>query len=846
MTLPDINPQLSDLNEAERQLLNAATRGTLVDLQVGDVDIDNPARGATWGAERTVRAEVLVELLTGEQTHDEAGRPRAVKLRGARISGALNVEAAQLACPLLLADCHVEQPINLNEVTAPAIRLPGCHMPGLAADQLRTAGNLELNAGCTVAGEVTLRGARIGGQLSLAGAHLINPGGRALTGSGLTIEQDFVCGEGFFCEGEIALHNGHVGGRFALDTATLSNPGGRALTGPGITVDGFLWCGKGFTAKGEIRLPGAYIGGLCNLAGAQIDNPDGAALFAARLTVDGDLQCNGITANGKVDLSGARIGGHVNLDGARILNRGGHALQVDWAAIGQYMLCTDGFVADGEVSLANARIGRLNLSGATLTNRGGRALTGDGLTVEQDLLCRDGFTAEGEISLRGARVGGRFTLGGARLINPGGRALIAISLAVAGPMYAEGLTVAGEIRLIGARIGGVCNLTGARLTNPGGHALYAVRLSVDSDLLCRRGFVAEGKIELSGADISGQFELDGARLTNPGAIALHGESLTIRQALTCWDGFTAEGEIHLANAHIGRLNLSAATLINPNGHALNADRLIVDRNLFCRDGFTAKGTVRLVGARIGGRLSFNDAVLINPDALAVDLEAATANELILRPGRTEGGVDLTNARVGLFGDDPAALTANNPGRLLLRGFTYETLDNDKVDVQARLRWLTHHQHGYTSQIYDQLAAAYRRAGDEQAARKVAIAKQWRRRAALNPAGKLANWLLYLTVGYGYRTWLAALWLAGLLACGTWIFDRAYPTDMVRTDAHGPAFHALAYTLDVLVPIVDLGQQKSWQPQGAAMYWSWAFMGAGWVLTTAVAAGLTGLARWARS
>jgi hypothetical protein len=47
-------------------------------------------------------------------------------------------------------------------------------------------------------------------------------------------------------------------------------------------------------------------------------------------------------------------------------------------------------------------------------------------------------------------------------------------------------------------------------------------------------------------------------------------------------------------------------------------------------------------------------------------------------------------------------------------------------------------------------------------------------------------------------------------------------------------------LDVLLPIVDLGQQKAWQPQGLALYTSWTLIAAGWLLATTVVAGLTGL------
>ena len=196
-------------------------------------------------------------------------------------------------------------------------------------------------------------------------------------------------------------------------------------------------------------------------------------------------------------------------------------------------------------------------------------------------------------------------------------------------------------------------------------------------------------------------------------------------------------------------------------------------------------------------------------------------------------MDLTNARAVAFTDDPQSW----PTTLELRGFTYDTLENDHVGVQDRLRWLRRHAGGYTPQIYDQLAAAYRRTGQEDAARKVGIAKQRHRRTVLNVPGKLLNWLLYVTVGYGYRTWLAGAWLIAFLVLGTVIFSNAH---MVATGVHPPAFHPFAYTADVVLPFASLGQKTVWEPEGAALYVSWALTGAGWVLTTAVIAGLSGI------
>src|SRR5260221_2536199 len=59
--------KLSDLTESERKVWEAAATGTLVDLRVGNSQLDSPERWAEWGAERTVRAEVIADLLIGDR-----------------------------------------------------------------------------------------------------------------------------------------------------------------------------------------------------------------------------------------------------------------------------------------------------------------------------------------------------------------------------------------------------------------------------------------------------------------------------------------------------------------------------------------------------------------------------------------------------------------------------------------------------------------------------------------------------------------------------------------------------------------------------------------------------------
>jgi hypothetical protein len=221
-----------------------------------------------------------------------------------------------------------------------------------------------------------------------------------------------------------------------------------------------------------------------------------------------------------------------------------------------------------------------------------------------------------------------------------------------------------------------------------------------------------------GASLGGVLAFSRASLNNPNGEALLAGRLTAGQGMHCRDGFTANGEVNIVNAHIGGvLVFDDARLANPGGFALWANGVIVDRGMSCAKGFTAYGKVSLVGARIAGRLDFRGASFHNRDGLhglALDLEAAHTSELYLLPKEApDAAVELTNAHVGSFHDEPATW----PSKLLLRGFVYDRLENDSVSVSDRLCWLAKDPSGYLPQLYEQLADVYRKAGREDDARR---------------------------------------------------------------------------------------------------------------------------------
>lgn len=160
--------------------------------------------------------------------------------------------------------------------------------------------------------------------------------------------------------------------------------------------------------------------------------------------------------------------------------------------------------------------------------------------------------------------------------------------------------------------------------------------------------------------------------------------------------------------------------------------------------------MQLVDVRLGG-----------PGArYALNAYGLTTAELVVRPAESPRGVvRLEHAQVGAFRDSPALwLGRSARGSVLVDGFTYGALnDTRSADARKRLHWFERVSNGYSPALYDQLAAAYQRAGQDEMAETVLIARQHRRYAAAGPAGRIWGALQRWTVGYGYRPWLAVCW-----------------------------------------------------------------------------------------
>jgi len=357
-------------------------------------------------------------------------------------------------------------------------------------------------------------------------------------------------------------------------------------------------------------------------------------------------------------------------------------------------------------------------------------------------------------------------------------------------------------------------------TMPG---LIASNVTFDASLRLA-GCRSTGAVAVAVSQISGSLILDGAQLAS-----LDGISLRVSSDVLARDGFTCHGELRLDNAEIGgSLRFEGATLDNPDGTALSALDLRAGATANLCEGFTANGAIRLGYASVTSRLCLERATLTGATGTTLDCRHLTTRELVLLPTRPPGGVvDLSHARIGLLRDDPATW----PPALHVDGLTYEEL-SDLDDRADRLRWLRLDPRGFRPRAYAQLAQVYRGAGRDDDARTVLLAGERHRRDGLRLPGRWWGHLQDLTVGYGYRPVRAAVWLTALLVLGTVVFGL-YPP-LPADPGKAPEFFASIYTLDLILPVIDFGQQSAFTPRGESIWLAYTLIVAGLLLVTTIA------------
>ncbi len=583
-------------------------------------------------------------------------------------------------------------------------------------------------------------------------------------------------------------------------------------------------------------------------------------------------------AEGEVRLTSAHIDGDLSLNNSCCRNPRGRSISASWLVVDGEMLCQDGFRAEGEVFLQWAQLRALRATRAAFINDGGYAINADGARVATGIFLDKGMQARGQISLIESKLEGELNCTGSTLEAPGARALDATRFETREVYLNDGFVARGEVRFGGAKVSGQFNCTGGHFHNKEGCALDLGGLTCDGDVFLGGGFHAAGQVRLVRATIKRELNCGGGFFGGPRSVAgpdgappgqgplsraVDAEGLTTDGSVYLNGRFRAAGEVYLFRSDIGQqLDCAGGSITHRNGTALELGGARVHGDIRLISGFRAIGAVKLARASVGQHLDFEGGYFeASRDGAVIDATGLNvAGSFIWRPAvRPAGRMDLSFAIVGRLTDVPGVWPGD--GQVELSGFAYGSLESavklkDADDLRGRLDWLGQAA-TYSLQAYQQLATIYRQVGRDKDARRVALEKHRRRRRMLPPWLRGWSWFQDVTVGYGYRLYnalfiVAALGIIGAIlfryaqAHGLMLSTDATPPGSVRADhctMNYPCFTPYIYSLQLLLPVVNLNQTNFWLPNSFSglgtvlLAYTWLTIIFGWLLGVALVAGL---------
>ncbi|RMI13554.1 hypothetical protein EBM89_03850 [Cellulomonas triticagri] len=586
--------------------------------------------------------------------------------------------------------------------------------------------------------------------------------------------------------------------------------------------------------------------GTANFVDSVLTGEHGDALNGDSMRIEGDLLAHGVEAVGTVRISHSRVAGRVHFGGSALHAQGHIALEAEQAQIGGDLQLQHAHV-EGRIQMALAGIsGDLILVSSWIRSASEVAIAADRVKISGRLIAA-GLVCFGGIRASGATLDGQLLLAGSSLYGIP-HALALDGAQVSSDIMAERLETNGEVRMHGAHIGGQLVLKAAVLRNRDAVALNLDSVQIDEELLLGQGFATDGSIWLTGASID-SIIMTGARVRNPGALAISADFLKLRGSLVMTHGTTISGQIRLVDASVsGQVALEGARLDNPDDVSLLADGLRAT-NVRLGQNFVSRGSVRLVGARVASQFSLKGSTFERPgEHSAIEAESIdVGGTLFWAPRRMEGVASFAFSRIAIWSDAPRSIRF--PCRLLGAKFGQLSAGPGRISIAERIKWLRSDPSGYTPASFKHLAERMRDGGHDREARQLLIVSEHLRRVQSGsrwsrPLRYLGSLIMRWTVAYGYRPLLAVVWLAALIALASFGLTRLPhgPTAHFQELQGAPApFNALYYSLDSVLPFIDLGYSR-WVPQGSAQVITVCLVLLGWALATAVVTALAGLFR----
>ena len=469
----------------------------------------------------------------------------------------------------------------------------------------------------------------------------------------------------------------------------------------------------------------------------------------------------------------------------------------------------------------------------------------------------------GAFSLNHAHIAGLLALDGSHLLQGLGAGGARCD---GGVFLRYGFHSYGVVQFMRARIRTDLDCSGGQFEPKKGYALMAHGIFVKGVVHLNEGFKATGEVSFIGAQIGASLVCSDGQFASQSEYALSADRAVIKGDVVLKSEFETTGTVTLIGAHIGgNLSCAGGQFASKSGDALRAGSIVVKGSVFLKSQFTATGSVSLIGALVEGDLSCIDTVRIDG---VLDLEGATIKgKLLLRSVGYPVRIDATDLEVGYLAADGSSWAKGS----ILNGLVYKSLGaNGYTDAASRIGWLKLQRdqdlgediskRSFRPQPWKQLQKVLREMGHDADAREVGVAYENQLRKA-DQIGQITDvkdvnrwrpflhrkslrvlhWLFGFLAGYGYHPLRLFMSLVGVwLFCGVIYWWLAYaphsaigPTDPLvfqntvysacakenngnwmlceQLPAEYTTFSPLAYSLDILLPLVDLGQEKRWGP-----------------------------------
>ncbi|MEV3978190.1 hypothetical protein [Nonomuraea sp. NPDC049758] len=731
-----------------------------------------------------------------------------MRLKGARISGLLDVGCAELAA-FHFDECVFDQRPFLNDAEAKFVGFTDCTLQGLDAQRLRCTGPVWM-VGSRILGPVRMQDSNISGDLLLTASKIeVAQAEVAIEIQGAHIANDLDIRD-VHITGGLSMSTAQIDGNFLLNDARLVRPDSIALYAPDLVIGGSIFGRSGVQVSGSVLLENSTVGGTVELNRIEISRPLQIALDLDHCRFSMGFRCEDARIRGTIRLHHMVAGCQVTLARTKV-----DEIEKDMDAVHANHLEVDGAAHFSDVHLAGpltlhgAKITcDLHISGAKVSSvKTAPAFQANGAQIGNDLLARN-CIIDGEAFMSAIQIDGNAIFAGASITNGSADALDLSRAIVKGSLIATGsFSAIGSVKLTNAFVGVNLMLTEAALKNPRGIALAASGVRVTGDMIADR-CTMDGLVDLASSLLDGDLRFVDATL-----LGLSADESSLGAAVD------AKGEWR--------------------GLAMRCTGARIAGNVDLR-GAKLKRELMLNSATIGRSVHLASIHLATEGPYALRADGLTADTLVLKPASQPiHAISLASANIQELVDDVTSWPQK--AHINISGLQYSRLDSD-VSISERLAWLKRATPTYAAQPYEKLAACLDLAGQQGDARAVRLASVRRAHRSKNLMIHMWGNLQDAVIGYGYAPIRALVIFAVLLVgAGLWFSLGVTPCPStgwglcpVKADEH-PTWDPWLYALDLLIPLVDLGHEKSWDPLGLSKLVAMILIMSGWVLTTTVIA-----------